>query len=152
MSKQILLARPHPFIVSEMCPFLEQNGFNPVKLGSLSELIKLKATPLNGVIISLAVQSSVEETAGMVFAAIRKQFPQLPIACAGLLDVAMANKTIRQMLPQPPGEFHVIGVETGNERRMELGQANTFVYVRNTDLSTPARAKIAAQLLQAHFK
>lgn len=26
MSKTVLLARPHPFIVSEMQPFLEQNG------------------------------------------------------------------------------------------------------------------------------
>lgn len=28
MAKTVLLARPHPFIVNEMKPFLEQSGFN----------------------------------------------------------------------------------------------------------------------------
>ena len=34
MLKSILLARPHPFIVSEMKPFLEANGFFITKLES----------------------------------------------------------------------------------------------------------------------
>lgn len=55
MSRQVLLARPHPFIVSEMGPFLEQNGFSPQQLGELSELIRLSASKLSGAIISHAI-------------------------------------------------------------------------------------------------
>jgi len=152
MSKQVLLARPHPFIVSEMGPFLEQNAFSPQQLGKLSELFRLSSSKLSGVIISLAVQSSVAETAEMMFAAIRKQFSHLSVAFAGLLDVPMASNTIKHMLPQPAGTFHIIGVETGNDHRTELGQATTFVYLRNSDLSTPDKAKTAAQILQRHFQ
>jgi len=150
MSKHVLLARPHPFIVSDMKPFLEGNDFIPVRLEKLSELAKLKSTDLCGAVISLAVYSTIEESTEAVFTAIRKQFPALPIAFAGMLDVQMASKTI-QHLPQKSTTTHIIGIEAGNERRPELGQADTFVYIRNTDLSTPEKIKIAAQIIQRHF-
>ena len=151
MIKQVLLARPHPFIVSEMKPFLEQSGFSPVQLHGISELVKLTSTTLSGVIISLAVQSTIEETAEMVFGAIRRQFPYLPVAFAGMLDGSMASKAIKRLLPEPAETFHVIGTEVKNERRVELGRPSTFVYIRNSDLSAPETGKIAARILQRHF-
>jgi hypothetical protein len=42
-NREILLARPHPFIVAEMVPFLVQLGFTPVRLNSAAELAA--ATP-----------------------------------------------------------------------------------------------------------
>lgn len=87
-----------------------------------------------------------------MFAAIRKQFPSLPVAFAGMLDVPMASNTIKRMLSHFAGTSHVIGVETGNDHRTELGQATSFVYLRNSDLSTPDKAKTAARILQSHFK
>ena len=36
MNTQVLLARPHPFIVSDMKPFLEQNDFTSMKLHGVS--------------------------------------------------------------------------------------------------------------------
>jgi hypothetical protein len=152
MKKQILLARPHPFIVSDMKPFLEQNDFTPMKLDGASDLIKLKSAKLNGVIISLAVQSSVDESADMVFAAIRKQFPHLPIAFAGMLDHPLASTAIKRLFTQTTESAHIIGVDENNVNRAELGQATAFVYVRNTDLSSPEKAKIAALILQRHFQ
>lgn len=38
MPKNVLLARPHSFIVSEMKPFLEQNGYVPKKLETIDDI------------------------------------------------------------------------------------------------------------------
>jgi len=152
MTKQVLLARPHPFIVSKMTPFLERNGFSPVKLGSLSELSKLRSIPLSGAIISIAVQSSIDDTAEAVLVAIRKQFPHLPVAFAGLLEMTMASNTIKHMLLQTIEMPNILAVEAGNERHVGLGNENSFIYIRHDDLSTPDAEKITAQMLQRHFQ
>ncbi|MEJ2574426.1 MAG: hypothetical protein P8164_12685 [Gammaproteobacteria bacterium] len=98
MKNAILLARPHPFIVSEMKPFLEQSGFTPLPVKDIRQLAGLALTSFSGAIISLAVQSTINESAEMVFEAIRKQSPYLPVAFAGMLDAAMASKAIKRML------------------------------------------------------
>jgi hypothetical protein len=151
MSNQILLARPHPFIVSEMKPFLEQSGFSPLSIKDIRELARLASTTFGGAIISLAVQSTIDESAETIFESIRKQFPYLPVAFAGMLDATMANKAIKRVLPTSIDTHHILAVEKNNERRVELGQPSTFVYIRNRDLSTPDTVKIAALMLQRHF-
>jgi len=151
MNNQILLARPHPFIVSEMKPFLEQGGLSPLPIKGIRELAGLASTSFSGAIISLAVQSTIDESAEMVFEAIRKQFPYLPVAFAGMLDASMASKAIKRVLPESIGNYHFIAVDKNNERSVELGQPSTFVYIRNSDLSMPDTAKIAARMLQRHF-
>jgi hypothetical protein len=151
MKNAILLARPHPFIVSEMKPFLEQSGFTPLPVKDIRQLAGLALTSFSGAIISLAVQSTINESAEMVFEAIRKQSPYLPVAFAGMLDAAMASKAIKRMLAESVEKCHVIAAEKANARSIELGQASTFIYIRNTDLSTPDTAKIAAMMLKRHF-
>jgi len=151
MKNKILLARPHPFIVSEMKPFLEQNGFSPLPIKGISELAGLASHPFSGAIISLAVQSTIDESAEMVFEAIRKQSPSLPVAFAGMLDASMASKAIKRVLPESIGDYRVIAVDKKNDHRVELGQPSTFVYIRNSDLATSDTVKIVALMLQHHF-
>lgn len=151
MKNQILLARPHPFIVSEMIPFLEQTGFSPLPIKDISQLAGLASSSFGGAIISLAVQSTINESAEMVFEAIRKQFPYLPVVFAGMLDTTMASKAIKRMFPESIGKCQVIAVEKNNERSNDLGQPSTFIYIRNTDLFAPDTARIAAMMLKRHF-
>ncbi len=66
MSKAVLLARPHPIIIKEMKPFFELNGFSPRKMDSLTDL-NANSVNVSGAIISLAVSSSIEESAEEVF-------------------------------------------------------------------------------------
>lgn len=151
MNKQILLARPHPFIVSDMKPFLEQTGFSPVQMKGISELTRLASTSFSGAIISLAVQSTIDESADMVFEAIRKRFPHLPVAFADMLDASMSSQAIKRVIPVSIVNYDVITAEKNNEHRVELGQPSTFVYIRNSDLTTPGTSKIIKLILQRHF-
>lgn len=57
MNKTVLLARPHPFIVAEMKPFLEQSGYNAVKPEKLDDMASI-ARSSAGAAISLAVSSA----------------------------------------------------------------------------------------------
>lgn len=52
MSKNVLLARLHPFIVAEMKPFLEKNGDTLVQLDTTMSL-PFMASKAGGAIISL---------------------------------------------------------------------------------------------------
>lgn len=70
MSKNILLARPHPFIVAEMKPFLEENGYTLAKLEAIANMATL-APKAGGAVISMALSSSIPESAEEVFQRLR---------------------------------------------------------------------------------
>lgn len=81
MSKNVLLARPHPFIVAEMKPFLEEDGYTISRLGALANLPTL-APKAGGAIIALALSSPLPESAETVFTQLRQVAPGvLMVAC-----------------------------------------------------------------------
>lgn len=82
IAKNILLARPHGFIVSEMRPFLEKAGYAAIKLESLADL-ETGRERFAGAIISTAVVSSIGTTPAAVYAALRLKHPKAPILFAG---------------------------------------------------------------------
>jgi len=151
MAKTVLLARPHPFIVSEMRPFLEQNGFSPKKMDSLADL-PANSAGASGAIISLAVSSSVGDTPEEVFAQVRKNAPRLPILFAAMLDFEKMKTTLERLAKSAGIEVTILGVEAATESNIALSKPNTFVYIGKDDLVKPDRRTLAAQILQKHFR
>lgn len=84
MTKTVLLARPHPFIVAEMKPFLEHCGSAAAKLENMADL-SMRSTSYAGAVISLAVSSSVGESAAEVFTRLRQDAPRVPVLFAAML-------------------------------------------------------------------
>jgi len=153
MAKTVLLARPHPFIVSEMRPFLEQNGFVPKKLESLAAL-PTSVAGASGTIISLAVASSVGivESAEEVFAAVRKQSPPLPVLFAAMLDFAKMKSTLERLAKNNGIDAIILGIDAATESNAGLSKPNTFLYIGKDDLVSPEKRAIAARILQRHFR
>lgn len=150
MTKNILLARPHPFIVSEMKPFLEENGFEAVKAERLSDLAAL-ASGASGAIISLAVSSAVSESAEEVFAELRRQQPKMPVLFAALLDYAKMKSSLERLAKVTGVTANVLGVERDSEAHPRLGKPETFLYVSKDDLASSERKALAARMVQRHF-
>ena len=151
MAKMILLARPHPFIVTGMKPFLEGNGYSPKKLENFSDMRAGIAGAL-GAIISLAVESSIKETMEQVYAEIRRVSPALPVLFAGMLDFAAMKGPMRRLAISEGIEAELLGMDAESENHPGLCKPNTFLYISNGDLANPDRRKLAARIVRRHFK
>jgi len=151
MAKKVLLARPHPFIVSEMKPFLEKSGFAATALGRLDDL-QAAGQGASGVIISLAVSSSVGESAEKVFAEVRRQFPRLPVVFAALLPLEKSSATVTRATSAADGDVKVLGVSPEAERDPGLGKPEVFLYISKDDVASTDRRTLAGKILQRHFR
>lgn len=151
MAKTILLARPHPFIVTEMKPFLEQTGFSVRKLAIMAELPSSVAG-LSGAIISLAVESSVNETVEAVFTELRRVSPNVPVLFAAMLTLDAMKGVLRRLAKGNGIEATILGIDLASIGHPDLGKPNTFLYMSNGDLVTPEKRALAAKIIQRHFR
>lgn len=146
----ILLARPHPFIVSEMAPFLQEQGFSfsrltqPDALGA--ELAHAKVA-----VISLALSSPLPQTPEELMAAIWQLDPRMPVVLASLLPLARVQKNILSLMQQhhPSPAIAAAGEMIG---AAQPGQASTALYFCKDDLSDAAKRDAFAKLLKLHAK
>lgn len=150
VSKEVLLARPHPFIVAEMVPFLTQLGFTPVRLHSVPELAA--ATPRAvGAVISLAVGSTVPESAAEVFTALRRHHARMPVLFASLLDFDTARSMLAALAGKTGVAAKLLGVGSADSHDRDLGRPDTFFYVTKSDFETPAQRESVGRMLLRHF-
>lgn len=148
MAKSVLLARPHPFLVSDMRPWLEQAGFEVQRSDTLPELSE-KAPGSVGAIISLAVASPIGASAEEVFLALRRSRPALPVLFAALRPFEQAAVEIERLLKRIGIAGSVISLDS--EAGRALGTADSFLYVAKDDLADPVRRAEAKALLVRHF-
>lgn len=151
MAKNIFIARPHPFIVTAMKPFLEESGYSVDKIESTSQ-IESMARSASGTVISLALSSSVPESADEIFARVRKTAPRVPVLFASLLDARQANFSLSRIAQNSSLPLHVVHADSPSAEWTKLGVASTFLYLSKSDLESPQRRAVAAQLVRYHFR
>lgn len=148
MEKKVLLARPHTFIVSEMRPFLEKNGYQPLKLEDIGDFHSGKLGSFSGAIISTAVISSIPEKPAEVFAALRKNYPSLPVMFAGLTGFVSILPTLQNIVSTlHPGAI-ILPFNAKTEEHSRLGERDVFLFLNKEDISSPGGERI----LHRHFR
>ncbi len=152
MSKKIVLARPHPFIVSQMQPFLADLGYSGEKLERLEDLDGSLDSDIRGAVISLAVTSSLGDSAETVFLRLRQLRAKLPVLFVALLDFSQVQSALRQ-LAEAAGVAQPFLLEAteANARNAMLGKSEAFFYIGRKDLEDPVRRAAAARMLERHF-
>lgn len=151
MNKTILLARPHPFVAPVMRPFLEEAGY-AVSISDGKSDLSAETTDSGGAIISIAVVSSVGESAETVFGELRRTSPSLPVAFAGLLEFEKARPALERVGEEFDVAIKPLGVIPGSETNPGLGRPETLVYLSKSDLDDPTKRKLAIRLLRRHFR
>jgi hypothetical protein len=151
MAKTVLLARPHPFIVSEMKPFLEQNGYSPKQLDSLVGMAS-SVVGASGAIISLAVVSSIGESAETVFTELRKSAPRLPVLFASIIDFAAAKSTMERLAKNAGFAGTILGIDQASDSSSALGKPDTFLFLNKDDLVSPEKRALATRIIKRHFQ
>lgn len=146
--KKVLLARPHAFIVSEMRPFLERNGYQPTRLENLDDLHPGKLGTFSGAIISTAVVSSIPAKPAEVFAALRKSYPSLPVIFAGLAGFDSTLPTIQRIVHDIHPGSTILPLDARAETHARLGERDVFLYLNKDDLANGS----AAGILRRHFR
>lgn len=151
MPRQILLARPHPFIVTEMKPFLETLGYVALKPEGPQTLDTLAAS-CAGAIISLAVTTSNGLQVEEVLKRVRSAAPKLPLVFSGLLPFEKYRSTLERLAQQTGLAGKGLAVSAETEASHALGSPQGWLYVSKDDLIDPARRELVARLLKRHFR
>jgi hypothetical protein len=151
MSKSVLIARPHTFIVSVMKPFLEEGGFGTDKLEHISGLSS-QSSGISGAVISLALSSSITESAEEVFLKLKSVAPRVPVLFAAMLSLEQARPALERIAKQAGIQANVIGIDAAPAAAAQLGRQETFLYLSKDDITSPERRATAARLIQRHFR
>lgn len=151
MSKTVVLARLHPFIVAEMKPFLEQAGYSVARLENPNDLAAL-ARSSKAAVISLAVSSSLGKSAGEIFMQLRQGAPQVPVLFAAMLALDKLECSLQRIARKAGVQANILGVAAANENIAILGKPDTFLYISKDDLADAPRRAIAARMVQRHFR
>lgn len=151
MSKAVLIARPHTFIVSVMKPFLEEGGFGADKLEHISGLPK-QSSGISGAVISLALSSSITESADEVFLKLKSLAPRVPVLFAAMLPLEQARPALERIAKQAGIQANILGVDATVAETAQLGRQEAFLYLSKDDLTSSERRAIAARLIQRHFR
>ncbi|MCK9199867.1 MAG: hypothetical protein M0P59_06175 [Gallionella sp.] len=148
IEKKVLLARPHAFIVSEMRPFLERNGYQPTKLESIDDMHSGKLGSFSGAIISTAVVSSIAAKPAEVFAELRKRYPSLPVIFAGLTAFDSTLSTIQRIVHEVHPGSTILPFNARAEEHSRLGERDVFLFLNKDDIASAA----AERILRQHFR
>jgi hypothetical protein len=151
MSKTVLIARPHTFIVSVMKPFLEGGGFGVDKLEDISGL-ENQSAGISGAVISLALSSSITKSAEEVFLKLKSLALRVPVLFAAVLSFEQARPALERMAKQAGIQANITGVDATPAAAAQLGRQETFLYLSKDDLTSPERRAAAARLIQRHFR
>lgn len=153
MSRTVLIARPHTFILSVMKPFLEGAGFGTDKLEHISGLSS-QTSDIAGAVISLALSSSITESAEDVFLKLKSVAPRVPVLFAAMLPLEQARPALERIAKQTGIQVNILGVDAtpAAAAAAQLGRQETFLYVSKDDLTSLERRTTAARLIQRHFR
>ena len=151
MSKIVLIARPHTFIVSTMKPFLEEGGFGTDKLEHISGLSS-QTSGIAGAVISLALSSSITDSAEEVFQKLKSEAPRVPVVFVAMLSFEHARPALERIAKQAGMQAVITGIDPTPAVAAQLGRQETFLYLSKDDLISPERRANSARLIQRHFR
>lgn len=149
--RRILLARPHPFVVETMQPFLAANGWTPEMLADVGDIVRLGQAGYAGSIISTAPHASVRQTFLEVFEALRRRLPTLPIAFSTLLGWDLIAKELRIQVSRTVVTPEILRVSSDSLASPALGTTHGILVIRKEDLTDPSAATLTARILRRHF-
>ncbi len=148
MSGTVLLARPHPFIVTAMGPFLRERGLTPVKPEGPERLAD-QARNAIGVVISMAVTSDMPLDPAGVLERVRAGNAAVPVLFAALLDFAQVERNVLHLLEQQHPDARVYGVHS--DSGAPLGRPSSGLYLSRADLEDAGKRATAARMIDRHF-
>lgn len=146
--KQVLLARPHPFIVESMKAYLDSHGFQADAVKKFEDLEGRAGKSFDGIVISASAGTTVHSTYAEVFMAVRKHFPGVPVAFSTLFTSPGTIRSIREALAAAGALVEVTVARSLKDEHgsNHLPARDHILVVSKNDLDN------GCPLLSAHFR
>jgi hypothetical protein len=151
LSPTVLLARPHPFIVAEMAPFLADAGYR-VERAHAPEDLDAPHQDVVGAVVSLALTSEMPLSAEAVLRRLRSRRAGLPIVFAALLRSEHGVRAARLVLQASDEPGTVLTPAQSSEAHLESQRGQTFLYFGSSDFHDPELRRRASLMLRHHFR
>lgn len=149
MARNVLLARPHPFVVTQMQLLVSKAGMVPYRLHSSSGQEQKGYEPLCGAVISAAVAAESPLSLVEAWGWVRDRYPALPVVFSALAGYHVIVPKLRRELSLP-AEVEIAGMQTDVKTHAAVGTDKLLLFVTDTDLATQPGKVIEAFV--AHFK
>lgn len=142
----VLLARPHPMIVTEMRSFLDENGYEPLPLSNLAERPETQGRPIAAGVISTSLTSQVREPVEEVALRLREWYPDLPLVIATIAERQMIARAVARKLCDAVGTVAVLDVLEVSPADARLGSPEHVLLLHRSDLSGERSAEVGGVL------
>src|SRR5689334_20370263 len=132
MTADIILARPHPFLVDQMTQVLQAAGFTPHRLKSSEDFeVSAPKSPPDAV-ISSAIRADSPLSLTEAFRLFRGRHPTIPLvftALAGFGAVARSLRTERRL----PAQVEIAGPTASLAKQSGIGTGNLVLLLNQAD-------------------
>lgn len=149
MTADIILARPHPFLVNEMSLLLQSGGFSPYRLKSAADLELTAPRAPSGAVISAAISTDSPLSLVEAYTLIRGRYPRLPLVFTALAGFESIARRLRSEL-QLPAEVEIVAPASNVAHRRGIGTSSLVLLLSDADVS--ASSAVVLEALTAHFK
>lgn len=147
----VLLARPHPMIVSEMQRFLRQNDYEPLPLLGLTEKPQADERQIVAGVISTSLTSHVHEPVEEVARRLRAWYPDLPLVIATIAERKMMGKAVARKLRSALGTAGVLDVAEVSPGDERLGRPDHVLLLHRSDLPVGDESSGVGLVLRRHL-
>ena len=111
-----------------------------------------QSSGISGAVISLALSSSITESADEVFLKLKRVTARVPVLFAAMLPLEQARPALERIAKQAGIQANILGVDATPAETAQLGRQEAFLYLSKDDLTVPERRAIAARMIQRHFR
>jgi hypothetical protein len=136
MTRTVLLACPHPFIVAGMKPYLERSGYATARTENLPDLATQARSSAN-VVISLAVSSSLGESATEVFTRLPQGVSHVPVLFAFGNSLVWFHVLLNYLVPYCVASYRTTKNEMtrrgNNQKGLPSGTSEAILLLADTE-------------------
>lgn len=147
----VLLARPHPMIVTEMRRFLEENDYEPLPLSELLEKPREDPRAITGGVISTSLTSKVREPVEEVARRLREWYPDLPLVFATIGERQVMARALARKLRSAIGTLGVLDALEVRESDERLGRPDHVLLLHRDDLVVSAGSSEIPLVVKRHL-
>lgn len=142
--KTVTLARPHPAIVGEMVPFLEELGMLVEQVTQISQLKHQITATTDAVVISLAVTSTIRASVERVLAEVMQLNPHVVLIFSSELPMSKKQKNLCYLLSK---YFSKPCIASYDNQCLEVRNGRCL-YICANDLTDASRRSQLTQLIR----
>ena len=149
--KRIILARPNSFIINDMKHLLSDGYYIPTPIDHLSKLNQYSVSEISGVVISTAINSTIEEGYDMTVKEVINKYKTVPILLASLISLDKIRKTIKLKFDKIGLDFDLLSIEDAM-KKSSIDPSKEIIVIEKQDIAYEYAFPKTLSIIKRYFK